>query len=221
MSQLTGKVKDIPSGAVKVVDGNIIYTEINGVTLKYTENCLYYINKKNVKKRILQKHLILYENAINLANGITKVLMEKSLEISVEGLRDFCKAICQNEIEGITYSTMKFHNGNVVASVFTGYFYFIEGFYFWYDKEMINCGYNNIQLKMQKDELNSYVIISKLQDSGIEKFDPNILDTFMNLIKNRVYHPLSDINYFISKDKKHMRVSLGLYKKLMDPIYKN
>lgn len=221
MNSSIEKRKDRSSGALKVADGSIIYTEIDGITLQYMGNCLYYINKKNVKKRILQKHLISYENDVNLANEIIKVLTEKCLEISLDGLKNFCKAVCQNEIEGITYSTMKFHNGSVVATAFTGYFYFIEGFYFWYDKEMINCGYNNIQLKMQKDELNSYVIISKLQDSGIEKFDSNILDTFMNLIKNRVYHPLSDINYFISKDKKHMRVSLGLYKKLMDPIYKN
>ena len=208
-------------GTLSVSDGNIIYAETEGVTIKCINNCIYYISRNNGQKRILQKHLIPYEKGINLTDALTKQLQTKSLQFNLEGIRSFCKAICPNEYEGIIYSTMKFNNGTLIATVFTGYFYFIEGFYFWCDKEVVNCGYNNIQLKMEKGTINNYTVISKLQDSGIEKFDPKILDTFINIIRKRKYNPLWDINRFPAKDRKHMQVTLGVYKKLLEPIYEN
>lgn len=219
-------MSDLPLEGVKELsteigkDGTIAYSLSETIRLNYVDHSLF-INQGEKTKRILQRYAIPYELPSTLETAIMNYLEHHKLVDNTGNLRSYCKQLGAKNNEGITYDNLKFLNSSEVPTRYKGYFYYVDGYYFWLNKGIIHCGFSGVELDVPNKQDSGYAIVSKLVDGGVIKFDPRIMTTFLSLSEYKLGTIFMDVNKFINTRKEgNLQVSIEIYKHLLEPLYK-
>lgn len=217
-NSITEDTKVLPNEFEK--DGTINYNLATNIRLKYFNRSLFVVQGEK-SKRILQRYAIPYELSSTLEIAILKYLEHHKLIGDTTGLSKYCKQLGTKTNEGITYDNLKFLNSSEVPTSHRGYFYYVDGYYFWLNKGIMHCGFSGVELEVPNKCDSGYAIVSKLVDGGVIKFDPRIMTTFLRLAEYKLGTIFMDVNKFINTKKEgNLQVSIEIYKHLLEPLYK-